>query len=52
MKGIDRVERYKDESFDTVIMKIRSGEIKAGKYSGLVKIKKGYKIKDGEIFRK
>lgn len=54
MKGIDRVERYRDESFDTVIMKIKSGEIRTGKYSNMVKIRKGYKtnVNNGELFKK
>ena len=36
----DRYEEYKDEYFDTIILKIRRGDIKCGRYAHLVKIDK------------
>ena len=50
MRCIDRYNMYKDEDLDTIILKIRKGEIKAGKYSHLVKIQKNKIIKDKELF--
>lgn len=46
MKSIDRYQKYKEEDFDTIILKIRSGEIKSGRYSRLVKIDKNKKFSD------
>lgn len=40
MKSISRYEKYKDDDFDAIIMKIKSGTIKCGRYSHLVKISK------------
>jgi len=50
MECADRYERYKDESLDLVILKIRNGSIKCGKYANLVKIDKNYKLKGKEFF--
>lgn len=50
MKCIDRYEEYKDDNFDTIILKIKNGSIKSGRYAGLVKIKKDYKF-GKEIFK-
>ena len=50
MKGIKRYDTYKEENFDKIIMMIRKGEIKAGKYSHLVKVDKNKIIKDKELF--
>ena len=50
MKCIDRYEQYKDEDLDRIILLIRKGEIKAGRYSHLVKVDKNKIIKDKELF--
>ena len=50
MKCIDRYEKYRDEDFDKIILEIRRGNIKAGKYSHLVKVNKNKIIKDKELF--
>ena len=44
MQCVDRYEQYKDEDFDAIIMMIKNGKIKSGRYAGLVKIKKNYKV--------
>lgn len=50
MKCVDRYNEYKDESLDQIMLKIRNGTIKSGRYSHLVKIKKAEKIKGKELF--
>ena len=45
MNPIDRFEEYRDTELDAVILAIRNGEIKAGKYSHLIKIDKHPKVK-------
>ena len=50
MKCIDRYEQHKEDSLDTIILNIRKGNIKAGKYSHLVKVDKNKIIKDKELF--
>ena len=50
MHSSKRYEEYKEESFDMVLMRIRQGKIKCGKYAGLVKIKPEDKIKGKEFF--
>lgn len=50
MKCIDRYEEYKDEDLDRIILAIRKGNIKAGRYSHLVKVNKNKIIKDKELF--
>lgn len=50
MKCIDRLLQYKDEDFDRIILYIRKGNIKCGRYSHLVKVdKKASKIRK-ELF--
>ena len=49
MKCVDRYKKYQDESFDRILIKIRKGEIKCGKYSHLVKIDHNKKLK-GKVF--
>ena len=44
MLAINRLKQYENESFDTVIMDIKTGKIKPGRYSKLVKVKKNCKI--------
>lgn len=50
MQCVDRYEKYKDEDFDVIVIKIRNGTIKSGKYAGLVKIDKDYELKGKEFF--
>lgn len=50
MKCTDRYEQYKDESLDKIILEIRKGNIKAGRYAHLVKVNKNKIIKDKELF--
>lgn len=40
MKCIDRLEKYKDEDLDTILLKIKNGTIKCGRYAHLIKIDK------------
>lgn len=50
MKCIDRLLQYKDEDFDRIILYIKKGNIKCGRYSHLVKVdKKASKIRK-ELF--
>lgn len=46
MKCINRLTEYKDEDFDYIILKIKKGDIKCGKYAHLVKIDKSIKSDD------
>ena len=51
MENIDRYKKYKDESLDRVILYIRNGTIKAGRFSHLVKVDKNAKLKGKEFFK-
>lgn len=51
MKCMDRFQQYKDENFDRIMLMIRNGTIKAGKYSHLVKINENKIIKGKELFK-
>lgn len=50
MKCISRYEKYRDENFDTVMMLIKNGTIKCGRYAHLVKIDKNKKMEGKEFF--
>lgn len=50
MKCVNRYLEYKDESLDQIMLKIRNGTIKCGRYSHLVKIKKNDNVKGKELF--
>lgn len=54
MKSTDRYEEYKDTELDIILLKIRNGTIKAGRYSHLVKIDKSkvYSEDQKEFFKK
>lgn len=39
MNAVERYEKYKDEDFAVVLLQIKNGIIKSGKYSKLVKVK-------------
>lgn len=50
---MDCVERYKqwiEEDLDKIILEIKTGRIKAGRYAHRVKIDKKFKIKGKELF--
>jgi len=47
----ERLEKYKNEDMSLIILYIRNGTIKCGKYSHLVKIDKNYKINEKELFK-
>ena len=51
MKCVDRYEKYLDEDLDVIILNIRKGNIKAGRYAHLVKVNKNKIIKDKELFK-
>lgn len=50
MKCVNRYERFKDEDLDKIILLIRNGSIKSGKYSHLIKVNKNKIIKEKELF--
>lgn len=50
MKSIERYNQYSQHSLDDIMQLIRSGKIKCGRYSHLVKINKNKIIKDKELF--
>lgn len=48
----ERLKKYEECTFDEVIMKIKHGVIKSGKYSHLIKIDKDAKLpKKGVLFK-
>lgn len=51
MRCVDRYQEYKDEYFDTILLKIKKGDIKCGKYSHLVKIDKDKDYSGKELFK-
>lgn len=50
MNGIERLTEYGEFEFDKIVMYINSGQIKCGKYAGLIKIKKDFKVDKHELF--
>lgn len=52
MLAQERYEEYNNSEFDVILMKIRNGTIKSGRYSHLVKIDKNkvYSDKQKEFF--
>ena len=51
MKCVERYENYKEEDLDKIMLYIRSGDIKCGRYSHLVKIDKNKIMKGKEFFK-
>lgn len=47
--AMERFEKYKEDDFDAIILRIKSGAIKSGRYAHLVKIDKKLKMK-GKVF--
>lgn len=50
MKCIDRYNEYKDDDFDSIILMIKNGKIKSGRYSHLIKIDDKKIMKGKEFF--
>lgn len=50
MKCITRFEKYRNEDFDKILIDIRNGNIKSGKYAHLVKIDENKKLNEGKLF--
>lgn len=51
MKCINRYEEFKDYDFDKIILAIRRGNIKCGRYSHLVKVNENKILKGKEFFK-
>lgn len=51
MKCIDRFQKYRSDDFDKILIDIRNGNIKSGKYAHLVKIDEDKRMKEGELFK-
>lgn len=51
MRCLERLEQYKDDDFDHIILQIRNGTIKSGRYSHLVKIDKNKEVKGKVLFK-
>lgn len=49
-KVFEKMKEYEEDGLDTLILHLRKGVIKCGKYSHLVKLKKNYKV-GKELFR-
>jgi N-acetylglucosamine-6-phosphate deacetylase len=50
LKCIDRFQKYREDDFDQIILKVRNGTIKPGKYAHLVKVDDDKKMKGCEFF--
>jgi len=50
MRCIDRFEKYRDDDFDRILLLIRNGTVKTGKYAHLVKVDEDKIIKGRELF--
>ena len=50
MNPAERVHTYYRDYFDTVILKIKRGDIKCGKYANRVKIDKKFDASGKELF--
>ena len=50
MKCVERLEKYKEDDFDRIMLLIRNGTIKCGKYSHLVKVNENKLMKGKEFF--
>lgn len=50
MQCIERYDQYKEDDFDNVLLYIKIGKIKSGRYAHLVKIDKDKKMNGKELF--
>ena len=51
MRCIDRFQKYRKEDMDKILLDIRNGNIKCGKYSHLVKVDENKSLKEGHLFK-
>ncbi len=51
MRCIDRFQKYRKEDMDKILLDIRNGNIKCGKYSQLVKVDENKPLKEGHLFK-
>jgi hypothetical protein len=51
MRCVNRFKEFRDTDLDTVLIKIRNGSIKSGKYANMIKVDGNAKIKDGYLFK-
>lgn len=49
-KCVERYHKYKDDDFDAIMLRIRNGSIKCGRYAHLVKVDKNANIDRKELF--
>lgn len=50
MQCVTRYDKNREEPFDSIILRIRNGSIKCGKYAHMVKIDENKVIKRKELF--
>lgn len=50
MKCTERLDKYKEDDFDRIMLLIKNGTIKCGKYSHLVKVNENKIMKGKEFF--
>lgn len=50
--SVGRLKEYIEDDFDRLMLHIKKGQVKAGKYAHLVKVKEGKKIKGNCFFGK
>lgn len=50
MSPAERLHMYKTDYLDTVLLKIKRGDLKCGKYANRVKIDKNFDIEGKEFF--
>lgn len=51
MKAIERFKHYRDVELDKILIDIRNGTIKCGRYAHLVKVDPDKKIKGKVLFK-
>ena len=50
MKCISRFQQYRNDDFDQILIKIRNGTIKSGRYAHHVKVDGDKKLIEGKLF--
>lgn len=51
MECMERFKKYEDEDLDTIMILIKNGTIKSGRYAGRIKLDKDFKTKGKELFQ-
>ena len=51
MRCIERFVKYREDDLDRVLIHIRNGTLKPGKYAHLVKVDESIKVKEGKLFK-